>query len=566
MQYSGKIVDHLGLVAGMIDELGIVDSIDNAIDQDKEKRHVSIGECVKAMIINGLGFTGKPLYLTPDFYKPLPVNLLIKEGITAEHLNDNTLGRTMDILYENGVSELFSLISAKAFHSLNLQPEFGHLDSTSMSVYGKNYTPRLEGNSKDEDNPKVAIELTYGFSKNHRPDLLQCMLEMIVDNRAGIPMAMKPLSGNSSDKTSFVKNIEMHIDSLLHTTEKKIVVDSALYSKENLSSDAFKNLTWITRVPESIQEAKEAIASSVPQAMRIMQSDGENQENTASFLNDDTTQAYAYRTYISEYAGIKQQWIVVYSKAARERSLHTLQRQFDALNQKEMKLIQKFQKEEFACESDMNKALFAMQKKLKSIEIITTKSVKKGRYFKAGRPSKKVEKKYDYYVYSSSFTLASSLQSFYNRLHQKSHFVLATNDLTLEPKKIFNNYKNQYIVERGFRFLKGKEFLSDAIFLKSPERIEALLFIMTLSLMVYAALEYRIREELSKTKSTIPDQKGKPTSTPTARWVFHYFIGIQMLIIDETQHIMMNLNDVHRLIISLLGKRYLDIYLIAEEV
>jgi transposase len=89
---------------------------------------------------------------------------------------------------------------------------------------------------------------------------------------------------------------------------------------------------------------------------------------------------------------------------------------------------------------------------------------------------------------------------------------------------------------------------------------------MTLSLMVYAALEYRIRERLLETNSTIPNQKGKPTSTPTARWVFHCFIGIQMLIINETQHLMMNLSDTHRLIITLLGKRYLDIYLIGNGV
>jgi transposase len=234
-----------------------VETIDNAIEQDREKRHVSIGECVKAMIINGLGFTGKPLYLTPDFYKPLPLNILIKEGITPEHLNDNTLGRAMDVLYSKDVSTLFSLISANAFHALNLKPEYGHLDSTSISLYGKGYKPRRD--DIDDEDSKTAIEITHGFSKDHRPDLLQCMLEMIVDNRAGIPIAMKPISGNSSDKSSFVTNIETHIDSLLNTTEHKIVVDSALYSKDNLHSDAFKSLTWVTRVPESIKEARDAI-------------------------------------------------------------------------------------------------------------------------------------------------------------------------------------------------------------------------------------------------------------------------------------------------------------------
>jgi transposase len=227
-----------------------------------------------------------------------------------------------------------------------------------------------------------------------------------------------------------------------------------------------------------------------------------------------------------------------------------------------MRLLQQFQKEAFECESDLQKAFDKLSKKLKVVEVISTTVIKSGRYDKAGRPAKKKEKQYDHYVYGAMFTLSSSLQVFREKLHQKSCFILAANDMSLSPEEIFSNYKNQHTVERGFRFLKGKEFLSDAIFLKSPERIEALLFIMTLSLMVYAALEYRIRTELLTHEETVDDQKGKPTSTPTARWIFHCFIGIQLLIIDDKEQIMMNINNMHRLVLSLLGRRYLDIYLI----
>jgi transposase len=151
LQYRGKVVDHLGLVAGMVDELGIVESIDQVITQDPEKRHLSIGECVKAMILNGLGFTGKPLYLTPEFFKTVPLELLLREGVEPEHLNDNTLGRAMDSLYRADVSSLFALISTQAFHALDLTPEYAHLDSTSFKVYGKEYAAK----SKEEDAPET---------------------------------------------------------------------------------------------------------------------------------------------------------------------------------------------------------------------------------------------------------------------------------------------------------------------------------------------------------------------------------------------------------------------------
>ena len=57
-------------------------------------------------------------------------------------------------------------------------------------------------------------------------------------------------------------------------------------------------------------------------------------------------------------------------------------------------------------------------------------------------------------------------------------------------------YKGQSKNERGFKFLKSPSFLAASFFVKKPERIEALLMIMTLCLLGYAALEYRIRQQL----------------------------------------------------------------------
>ena len=88
--YSSKLLKHLGLVAGMCDELGIGELVDRLIVQDEEKRLVSVGQAVKAMVLNGLGFVNRALYLTPLF-QDKPVERLIGEGIEAEQLNDDML-------------------------------------------------------------------------------------------------------------------------------------------------------------------------------------------------------------------------------------------------------------------------------------------------------------------------------------------------------------------------------------------------------------------------------------------------------------------------------------------
>jgi transposase len=75
--YTSYNLDHLGLIAGMVDELGLPELIDTVIKQDHEQRHVSMGQCVKAMILNGLGFVNRALYLMPHFFKDKPVARLL---------------------------------------------------------------------------------------------------------------------------------------------------------------------------------------------------------------------------------------------------------------------------------------------------------------------------------------------------------------------------------------------------------------------------------------------------------------------------------------------------------
>ena len=81
----------------------------------------------------------------------------------------------------------------------------------------------------------------------------------------------------------------------------------------------------------------------------------------------------------------------------------------------------------------------------------------------------------------------------------------------------------------------------------------ALLMIMTLCLMVYAALEYRIRQGLQQQKNTVLNQLGKPTNRPTARWIFHGFVGIHVLFHGTQCMGILNLNEHHWQIINLLG-------------
>lgn len=117
-------------------------------------------------------------------------------------------------------------------------------------------------------------------------------------------------------------------------------------------------------------------------------------------------------------------------------------------------------------------------------------------------------------------------------------------------------------MEKGFRFLKDPMFLANTLFLKKPERIMALLMVMTLCLLIYAALEHRIRQTLQQHGTTVADQKGKSTRKPTARWVFELFLDVHLLfIIDETISTqVMNLKDELKILLQHLGPIYKEAY------
>ena len=135
--YRSQVLDHLGLIAGMFDELAIGDVLDQAPQQNPEMRDLTVGEAVKAMVLNGLGFINQALYLVPRFFQNKPTSRLISPRVVPTQRNDDALGRALDTLYDYGVTELYSLIATTAATRLGLAPRFTHLESTSFHVDGR---------------------------------------------------------------------------------------------------------------------------------------------------------------------------------------------------------------------------------------------------------------------------------------------------------------------------------------------------------------------------------------------------------------------------------------------
>src|SRR3989475_4871176 len=254
MEYQTERLDHLGIVAGVCREVGIAEWLDERAGE--QRRSVSMGTATVPMILNGLGFSNRQLYLVPQYFKNKPVEHLLGEGITADMLNDDCLGRTLDWLYEHDVTTLFAGLALQARRRFGIQAQYLHIDTTLFSVSGDYAT-------KDEGDP-VAVAITYGYSRDHREDLKQWMLALATTHDGDIPLFLRPLDGNSSDKehlSAAVKEVMTQLrEHLPEEQEERIAVfDSGGYSEANMKSYKDAHIWWISRGSENPTTAKNVL-------------------------------------------------------------------------------------------------------------------------------------------------------------------------------------------------------------------------------------------------------------------------------------------------------------------
>ncbi len=550
--HKSETLEHLGLVAGMFDELGIGDLVDELVPQDLCQRKVSVGQALKAMVLNGLGFANRRLYLMPEFFRNKPTERLVGAGISPEHLNDDALGKALDTLYAFGLTELYRLIARQAAERLGLggTVTMGHLDTTSFHVDGRYNSEGDDDDDDDFDEEAGVIRVSKGYSRDHRDDLNQVVLELITESRANLPMMMRPLSGNASDKTSFKDAIERHVGQLRGddgTPPSMVVLDSAGFTRECLAACQRQGLGWVMSVPSTVGEARRRLEDVDPEKLRPLM------------------EGYRYSAFWTTYAGVKQRWLVIYSEAARKRAAKRVDKQLLKQGDEERKAFDELRREAFHCPQDARRALAAFRETLGMLEVHGADVIERRHYQSAGKPAADaVPESIGYHLDGA---LAAPIAVRERRLIRRSCFIVATNELdegVLEDPEVLRAYKGQSSkVERGFRFLKDPMFLASTLYLKRVERVMALLMVMTVCLLVYAALEYRIRQTLAEHEASVPDQKGKPTRRPTAKWIFELFMDVHLLTITAEKTIrrlVLNLREELKTLLKLMGPTYMELY------
>ena len=558
-------IDHLGIVAGIVDEIGLVEIVDELLGTH-EQEQVSSGQVVKALILNCMGFLTAPLYLFSQFFEGKATEHLIGEGIEPKHLNDTRIGRVLDKLYQYGVTKLFVIIALAVVKKFGITLNCAHLDATSMSVEGQYLeqqtlsTPAIESNQPESESaladipPEtpflaqgeedvIPVKITHGYSRDNRSDLKQFVLNLITSGDGDIPLFLQVGHGNDSDKSTFASIIDEFKRQWSQQQPQVFVADAALYSAGNL--EALGTTPWISRVPASLIAAQTLL-----------------QTLQANLFHPSVLKGYAFAEVCTTYAGIRQRWSIVESQARKEADLKQLQKRIDQSLKEQSAALNKLQAKAFGCETDAQTAAQVFGKTLKYHALSDITIHKTPHYAQAGRPAQGAAPiQYTYHLQVSLILNDSVVEKHRN---QAGRFILATNLLDEQSwsnEALLREYKNQQSCERGFRFLKDPLFFASSVFLKTPRRIVALAMIMGLALMVYSLGQRQLRQALNQAQATLPNQKGKPTERPTLRWILQCFQSVHLVWLNGFKHLI-KLNDRQQLILSFLGAECKKYYLL----
>jgi transposase len=530
-------LDHLGLLASVIKDLGLIDMINARLVPD-EQEVITPGEAIAGMILNGLGFANRPVSLTPQFFANKPLDLLFREGLCAAMFNRFKLGRTLDEAYAYGCDLLFHELALAVCAQEGIDLRFHHLDTTSFALSGA-YVP---------DSDEQAITITHGYSRDHRPDLKQAVLELMVSQDGGVPLVSKSWDGNTSDIAVFQERAQALMAAFQNAPSPRyLIADSKLYHEDNAPN--LQKLGFITRIPNTLGAVSQVIAQALTW-------------DTWHRL-DATTR---YQCIELCHYGMAQRWLVVHSQAALERAEATVTK----ARQREAEAIEKqlfhLQATRFPTPEVAQDALATLAKRWTYHQVESSTLIEHKRYAGKGRPTPSTPLKA--IEWQIQARVRPDQEALGYRQHVKACFVLGTNIgvSQLSDAAVIAAYKSQSCVEGGFRFLKDPLFFVSSLFVKKPSRIEGLLMVMTLALLVYSVAQRRMRQQLARRNETVPNQIHQPTASPTLRWVFQLLEGIhrvRVTVQGQVHDLIEGLNDVQVNILRLFGEQVCCLYQIS---
>jgi len=515
---SHSDVGFLPIVGAFVKKIGLVEEFDRLCCMHSDVRP---GVVASALVMDTLSGRS-PLYRLERSVAGLDTELLFGEDVAPEKLNDDAVGRVLDRMAQVGTGKLLTAIAVRTVRLFDLDLSHVHHDTTSMTLYGDYdlYQDADHGHS---------FEITYGFNKDHRPDLKQIVHSLLcVDH--GIPIRSKLENGNKSDKT-VNEDLLRRISGVMNKLGARnfvYVADSALVTPKNLElmSHEENGCRFVTKLPESygacIQAIERAVVANTWEVLGTLSQQPATPKRKPAFYR-------GFETTVTLYGRVYRA-LVVHSDALDKRKTKKLAKAIDRDLADLTKVKLEQEKISYACLPDAQAAVERLPHG--KLHRLVAEVHKKVRYAR-GRPKADGTRKIAATTYHLSVEIRPDEAAVQHAQLKSGCFVLLSNTVQEGPEAVGSRdllfaYKDQGYVERNFGFLKDAAIVN-SLFLKSPERIEALGLILVLSLLVWRLIERTMRLSLKQTDSTITGWDKKQTSRPTSFMMTTYFQAVPVI-------------------------------------
>jgi transposase len=512
-------VQHLPIVKAYADKMGLVEVINQLVSTEMA---IDPGTIVLGMILDTLSGRS-PLYRLEEFFTHQDTALLLDKAIAPDAFDDDTVGRVLERLYDVGTMKVFTACAVRADQALHFDKRYVHFDTTSVSVYGEYRPP------EDQPEHKVPFTITHGYSKDKRPDLKQFVFATLCVDRA-VPIWGKPEDGNASDKTvnnTLLSSIATFLGQHGVAPGAYIyVADAALVTADNRA--ALGDTLFITRLPATYNECGRLIAEAVAQ---------NTWEEVGVLTRTKPTQhrpATSYKASEGELTlyGRAYRAVVVHSSAQDKRRQQRLVRDIQASYSTLQNTIRTAAQQEYFCRADADTAaaqLRAVRTAYHGVEVTVEERPVYGR----GRPSPHKPRPVKALRYRLTPTISPQTERIRQLEAEAGCFVLlttvpTTGDVAHNAGEVLQAYKEQHGTEQNYGFLKDPVIVN-SLFLKKPERIEALGLILLLALLIWRVMERTMRRHVDTTRRPLPGWDKQATERPTAFMMVTKFAGVMVL-------------------------------------
>ena len=540
----------LPLINHFLERLGLEDVLDRHVPSDARcaiSHARALGVLLRSIIVER-----EPIYRQQESVHGFASGVF---GIRADdmaRLGDDRLGRALDRLFDADRAALLTEVALVVAERFGVNFDECHNDSTSIGFSGS-----YRGASGRQIRGRTAPAITYGHSKDHRPDLKQLLFILTMTADGNIPVAFRCTNGNASDSRTHIESWNT-LRTVAGRSDFLYVADSKLCSRENMDYIDRAGGRFVTVMPRNRLEDAE-----FRQWIQTNTADWTCVWDRPNPRHSDGPRDcwYVYRAPLpsAEAWSVVWAWSPLLTLRQEARRRRNIAAAIEELQQLRARLVGAKTRLRGAAEIDLQLKVI-LEKHHVGRYLKVRRTVREEHQYKQtqrGRPGpetaycKITKRRFDIEWSTDDVAIAYDHKS-------DGMYPLMSNDRSLSPAQVLEAHKGQPMIEKRFEQVKTVHEIAP-VFLKDEGRIEALFTLYFLALLVQALIERELRLAMKREHidelPLYPEQR--QCSRPTTEQILRMFsLAARHKLIEGAHTVQVFdvlLTDLQRQVLTLLG-------------